>query len=258
MIHAYFTNGMINNAEIFLRSLYKTNGDQFPVLLSTRDLTVGQMGDLHCLHPRLEIENETLDMDSLAKRAQVSTKTLWKYRRQVENQYISPKNKVWKLMIAAEDRPRALYDVLQRGGNDYPLLHFDIDTLFRKDISPLLPHAMANECCLLLRPNIQPIKARITISTMTWRKTDNTMKFFERWFHWLDGCPPPFRPIGYGQTSCWFAFEELEKELVYYKLPPEWAYPGGNKPSNFIWTGAVHKLSKKDCAIKFEKEMQAL
>ncbi len=258
MIHAYFTNGMFDNAKVFLQSLYKSNSDRWPVLLDTRDLTKCQVEELHEYYPILEVQNKKLDMELLAKRAAVPVETLWKYRRQVEKQHVTINNKVWKLMIAAEDRPRTLLRLLKKKRTGDVVMHFDIDTLFRKPILTLYLEAAKYDCCLLLRPKINPMKARITISTMAWQKTTMTMKFFKRWMYWLDYCPPPRRPIGYGQTSCWYAYEELYKDLKCYTLPAEWAYPGGNKASNIIWTGAIHKLKKSDCATQFKEEMDRL
>jgi hypothetical protein len=259
MIHAYFTSGMFDNAEIFLKSLHKTNGDLFRVVMTTRDLGDNQIKRLKSFYPGLEVENKTLDMERLAKSAGVSTNDLCRYRNEVENQYVTPENKVWKLMIAGEDRPRAIYDLLLRGeGTVTPIIHFDIDALFRKSVWPIMTDALTHDCGLLLRAVIKPIKARITISTMTWRRTRMSLKFFERWMYWLDVLPPSKRPIGYGQISCWYAFEELKNELDYYILPPVWGYPGNNKDNHIIWSGAIHKLSKEDCVKKFKEEMENL
>ena len=258
MIHAYFTNGMFENAKVFLQSLFKTNIDRWPVLLDSRDLTNCQVEELHKYYPILEVQNKKLNMDALAKRAAVPVEILWKYRRQAEKQHVTAANKVWKLMIAAEDRPRALLRLIKRMKHGYVVMHFDIDTLFRKSILDLYLKGAQYDCGLLLRPNISPVKARITISTMVWQKTKITMQFFRRWMYWLDFCPPPRRPIGYGQTSCWYAYEELYKELRTYTLPVEWGYPGKNKESNILWSGAVHKLKKADCATQFREEMSRL
>ena len=252
---------MLNLAKVFLRSLYKTNGDNFHVLLSTRDLSLDQMRELEDIYPNLNVENKYLPMKHMAKRAKVSVEQLKEYKREVENRHVTNNNKVWKLMIAAEDRPRSLYELLLRGeGVQTPILHFDIDTLFRKNIWPIVTDALTYDCCLLLREGHNTTKAKLTISTMTWRRNERTLKFFDRWMHWLDEVPPPHRPIGYGQLSAWYAFQECRYELKYKKLGPAWGYPGraSNKPSNYIWSGAVHKLTKENCAKKFEDELEGL
>lgn len=257
MIHAYFTDGMFELAKNFLKSLYMTNGDTFHVMLSTRDLQKEQIEELYELYPSLHVENKMIDMEKFAFRAGVNVETLYKYKEDVEKNYVNNQNKVWKLMIAAEDRPRSLYDLLLRGeGTNSPIYHFDIDTIFVKDITPMIAIATRHDCCLLLRPHNPSIKARITISTMFWRRTPAVLKFFDRWMHYLDIMPPPMRPIGYGQTSCWYAYEEVKEELDCHKLSTEWGYPGKkmNKDSNYVWSGAVHKMKKTD----FVKEIERL
>lgn len=262
MINAYFTKGMFPMAKTFLKSLSLTNGEDNMVILSTRDLEDNQIKELHTYYPNLTVENKIIDMERFAARAKVSVNTLIKYRREVENSYVTPQNRVWKLMIAAEDRPRALFDLLQRDcfGKIMPIYHFDIDTLFLKNISPITETAMNHDCCLLLRYNIMPVKAKITISTMFWRRTEVTMEYFDRWMHYLDILPPPERPIGYGQTSCWYAFKDVEHKLKCHTLGPAWGYPGKkmNQESNYVWSGAVHKLKKNDCTKLFAEKLEEL
>ena len=103
-----------------------------------------------------------------------------------------------------------------------------------------------------------PLKARITISTMTYQRTSQVLEFFDRWMYWLDYCPPPRRPVGYGQTSCWYAFEEVMGTLNFHKLDQTWGYPNNAKSEHHIWAGAIHKLRKDDCAQKFDEELKGL
>lgn len=258
MIHAYLTDGMYGLAEVFLKSLWKTNEDTFRVLLSTRELKDKQVKKLREFHPCVDVENKRFNYEEMADRAKVSVPKLLEYKRQIEKRYVTPENRVWKLMIAAEDRPRSLFDLLQRGeGSGTPIFHFDIDTLFLKSIMPIMNTALAHDCCLLFRPKINPIKARITISTMFWRRTEVVLEFFQRWMHWLDACPPPERPIGYGQTSCWYAYKDVEDRIKVHTLGPAWGYPGKkmNRGSNFVWSGAVHKLTKADCIKQFGEKL---
>lgn len=261
IVHSYLTEGMFDNAIPFLRSLLSTNRDAFKVILSTRNLNSGQIIKLHAFYPDLHVQNENLDYSAMARRAECSVDTLLKYKHEVETGYVSQSNKVWKLMIAAEDRPRSLYQLLACEASLHePVLHFDIDTLFRKEIWSLAIQGRQYDCCLLLRENMNPVKTRITISTMTWKTNMRTLTFFERWMYYLDIVPPPMRPIGYGQTSCWLAFEEMRESLKYKKLGPAWGYPGrsSNKEGNYIWSGAVHKMRKDDCAKIFGDELRRL
>ena len=262
IVHSYLSDGMFENAKVFVKSLAVTTNDKFALFLSTRNLTDDQCDELLYLHPDVSIDSQKYDYGLMAKVAGLPVDILLQYKKEVESRYVSRKNKVWKLMVAADDRPKSLASLLFNDDFDVdvPVLHFDIDTLFRKDISPLVDKAYNNDTMLLLRLDHPNVKARITISTMTFMATENTYKFFDRWFYYLDAVPPRDRPIGYGQTSCWLGFRDVEKQLKYEKLSPDWGYPGkkSNGPNNFVWSGAVHKLTKDDCAKLFSTELKEM
>jgi hypothetical protein len=220
-------------AEVFLKSLRITNNGHFRVLLSTRNLNDTQINRLKSFYPGVEIENKFLNFEDLAVQACTTVECLKGFKKEVEEEHVNMKNKVWKLMIAAEDRPKALFDLLLRGNNGVatPIMHFDIDTLFRKSIWPLIFAAMKHDCCLLLRENFRPIKGRITISTMAWRRNERTIDL---------------------------AFKDLRDNINYHKLSKEWGYPGLNKKSNYVWSGAIHKCMKKECIQLFEEQLGEL
>lgn len=246
-------------AKIFLESLWLTNKSRHHVVLSTRELSNDQIKELEDIYPGVVIENKMLNWQKLEDISKLPVYILKKLKKQVENRYVNPKNKIWKLMIAAEDRPKALFDVMVREGDGVPILHFDIDTLFRAPVDHIFKTIEKNDLCLLLRPNIKPLKARITISTIGIMKNYNTMEFFSKWFDHLARVPPIQRPIGFGQTSCWYAFEEMP-HLKVHKFDSRWGYPGkhNNKADNYVWSGAVHKLTKDDCVELFGRELENL
>lgn len=244
-------------AKIFLESLWLTNKSRHHVVLSTRSLSNDQIKELKDIYPGVVIENKLWNWPRMAEMAQLPVSVLKKYKKEVENQYVTPENRIWKLMVAGEDRPKALFDVMVR--NDVPMLHFDIDTLFRAPVDHIYKTIEKHDLCLLLRPNVMPLKARITISTIGIMKNYYTMEFFSKWFDHLAKVPPIHRPIGFGQTSCWYAFEEMP-HLRVHKLDSRWGYPGkrNNREDNYIWSGAVHKLTKDDCVKLFERELENL
>jgi hypothetical protein len=76
----------------------------------------------------------------------------------------------------------------------------------------------------------------------------------EEWMKNIDAVPPQQRPIGFGQSSCWEAFQNHREQLTWDKLPLEYGLPGRNKTNDKIWTGNVHKLRKDECVGVFEQE----
>lgn len=261
LVHSYLTNGMFELGKIFLKSLRATSGIKFPVILSTRELSEEQIEELVALYPNMEVHNGFFKYEEMAKAAGVSVEQLKEYKREVESKHVTRRNKVWKLMVAAEDRPASLGELLfLEDGVNVPIAHFDIDTLFRKDITPIIQDAYDYDCCLLLRLSHPNVKARITISTMTWKANEATFELFSKWMHYLEIVPPRERPIGYGQTSLWLAYRDMVDNVKCKKLSKDWGYPGktSNGENNFVWSGAVHKLTKTDCAKLFNSELEAI
>lgn len=265
LIHAYLTNGFLKMAKIFLLSLYATNKNNVPyVWLDTRGLTLDECVDLRACYPkgRLHIVNKPVPMENWAMRANVSVQELETYKHQCEQQFVTNKNKVWKLMTAGDDRVNALSNVIW-GKQDLPeweitpkfFAHFDIDTLFRKPLTEFHGMMEKADIWLKLRVGHPTVKARITIDMLLLNGADNVRTFFNHWIYHINRVDPPNRPIGFGQTSCWLAFEEMESYLNYKVLPLKYGLPGRNNVDDIVWTGNVHKLKKKDCVELFNKEL---
>ena len=270
LVHSYLTSGFVDMAKVFLQSLLKVHGDDYPpAWLDTLGLSTEQICVLNECYPAdaLFINNRRLSMDVWAKRAGISKAELKGYKRECEQMYVTNRNRVWKLMTAGDDRVHRLFDMMRPNDNlpdneflyaPHCIAHFDIDTLFRKPLISIVEGMMEEaDIWLKLRPNNTIIKARITIDCILLRPTDGVVDFFDKWTSYINRVKPAERPIGYGQTSCWLAFQDVCKKLKYKTLPLEFGLPGRNAKEDLIWTGNVHKLSKKDCAKLFRKEMKS-
>lgn len=270
LIHSYLTSGFVKMAEVFLKSLdMVTKPSNPPVWLDGRGLSSLDINSLSLCYPRelLHIRSHPLHIASLADMAGVTPEQLKKYKRECEGRFVSQKNKVWKLMTAGDDRVMSLQNILFHGsgnrtqpGPDWQdfsakgIAHFDIDTLFRKPID-MIPKMMDEaDIWLKLRPGHNIVKARITIDCIIVKPTQTVRFFFDRWRHYINRIQPKDRPIGYGQTSCWLAFEEVKHKLNYKTLPLIFGLPGRNKRDQVIWCGNVHKLGKDDCVKMFKRE----
>ena len=105
IFHTYLTDGYFEWAKLLIKSLKKTNGeDKAFVIVSSRNLKSEQCDELESLYKDLRVFNQNLDFDEMAKRAKVDKETLLRYKKKVENVSVDKESKVWKLMIAAEDR----------------------------------------------------------------------------------------------------------------------------------------------------------
>lgn len=271
LVHSYLTNGFFNMAKVFLQSLHYVHGDEPPLVwLDTRGLKTHQAQELERCYvkDRIYINSMILPLRQWAERAEVSLKDMRAYKRQCEGRFVNDRNKVWKLMTAGDDRIHRLYDIMwpKVPPPDEPLnwlpfpdyiAHFDIDTLFRKPLTPVHALMKDTDLWLKLRPGHKIVKARITIDCILVRPTKGVMKFFTEWLRWINRTPPLDRPIGWGQASCWHAFERTKGAMLFDTLPLEWGLPGRNHPDDIVWTGNVHKLAKDDCVKLFAKEMKS-
>lgn len=271
LIHAYLTDGFVPMAKVFLKSLHRAMGSAAPLVwLDTRSVGPTQQLQLREQYPAelLHIVDRPIPMPEWAERAGVPVAQLREYKRQCEGRFVSNRNRVWKLMTAGDDRVQALYDLLwnldrkprqhQPNWTTIPsfVAHFDIDTLFRRPLEGLPKMMEQANIWLKLRPGHPTVKARITIDCIFLRGTDDVRAFFDKWRRNIDRVPPPKRPVGFGQSSCWHAFTEVSEQLNYAQLPLTYGLPGRNGPDDVIWTGNVHRLAKKDCVKLFKRELK--
>jgi len=258
LIHTYFTNGFFENARVFLKSLHYVHRDNLPeVWMDTRGLTRDEVNDLISCYPdgKITVNSMPLPMQDWAKRAGLPVEVMETYKNECEKMYIQGPNRVWKLMTSGDDRWRSVYKILWSKKYEY-IAHFDIDTLFRKPLINVVHDLLdKKDIWFKLRLWHKVVKARITTDCVLVRPADSLKRFFDRWRYHIDRVPPIERPVGWGQGSCWHAFEECKKEMRYDCLPLEFGLPSGNKPSNYVWNGNVHLLRKDDCAVMFGKEL---
>lgn len=273
LVHAYLTNGFVPMAEVFLKSLHRVMGAAAPLVwLDTRSVEATDMQRLRVCYPqeRLHIVNRVINMPDWAQQAGVDVATLKRFKRECEGRFVSHKNRVWKLMTAGDDRVQALEDMLwglpTRLAKEQPdhweaplpkfIAHFDIDTLFRRPLEGLPAMMDEADIWLKLRPGHPTLKARITIDCILVKGSNGVRRFFDRWRYHINRVPPPKRPVGWGQASCWHAFTEVKERLNYGALPLHFGLPGRNNPDDVIWTGNVHRLAKNDCVKLFKKELK--
>lgn len=258
--HTYYTAGMHELAKVFVDSFcyYHTN-DHIPLFIDAVGITDAMKDDLFHRYPYVTVRHHSYAMDRKAKKCGVSVDTLKEWRNQVEHNFVTQKNRAWKLMIAGEDRVAAVFYATKHIACDPNVLlaHFDIDTLFRSSIASLEQEISGCDVALKLRPAVMPIKARITIDMMALWATANTNRWLADWLRQIHNVAPLERPIGFGQISCWEAYKQAldEDRLNAVTLPLKYGLPGRNKPADAIWCGNVHNLTKDKCSILFGKEL---
>lgn len=257
-VHAFYTSGMHGLAKVFVESFswfhtqYRT-----PLHLDTMGLTTNQIAELRQCYPLIRVVNHEYPMADWANRCGVSIRTLAEWKDQIEHGYVTEESRTWKLLTAGDYRVRCVSKALNHAIG--LLVHFDIDTLFRGSVLGLETNMVGYDVGLKFRPNIQPIKARITIDVMALRPTQPTYRWLSNWQAEIAKIPPRERPIGFGQSSCWEAYTKaLEQGLTALRLPLSYGLPGRNRDTDVIWCGNIHKLRKDDCVSVFRKELDRL
>ena len=239
LIHAYLTDGFFPWAKFFLNSYKYYNGESIPIILSTKGLDKNQIKELESTYKNITIQSSTLNIEQMAAIAGVTIKTLLEYKEQIEKSCINEKSKVWKLMIAADDRVKSLLEVMkQQQSNHKHILHFDIDMYIRNSLNELIQLVKANDVSMRFRLNSKP--NRKTLISVMGFKIDKGIKFIERWVKYIDDIEPKNRPIGYGQTSCFFAYRDMKDKFKWGDVPLKFASPH-MKESDVIWSANTPK-----------------
>lgn len=224
IIHSYLTNGFFPWAKIFLESYKFHNGEENRIILSTRDLTNHQIIHLNSIYSNLEIRNQFFNINKLAEKAGVTSQRLLSFKKEVEEVHVTQKNKVWKLMIAADDRVKSILEVVKDYQDEDYMFHTDIDMYVRAPLTELFKFIMNHDISIKLR-----LKSKLNRKTMIgiqgYRLCNQIIKFLETWIKYVDDIEPKNRPLGYGQTSCFYAYEIFKNQLKWGSIPRRYIAP---------------------------------
>jgi hypothetical protein len=221
IIHAYFTDGYYPWGEFFTRTLKHSNGEDNKLILSTRNLQERKIKNLKNIYKNIEVINKDLNYTKLARRAGINEGLLMSYKNQTEITKVSDSNKVWKLMIAAEDRMKEVRSIHNSLPEGECFLHLDIDTYIREPLDPLFELIRNNDFTTKFRIQKQMRRHGVLrfenkatlISVQGYTVNEKSKKFLDKWIEHLVKVPPPNRPKGFGQTSCYYAYLDMKNEL---------------------------------------------
>ena len=65
---------------------------------------------------------------------------------------------------------------------------------------------------------------------------NKTLKFMKKWVEYIDQKPLYEKPLGYGQTSFYLAYLDLEKELTWGNVPGKFISPRFLE-TDVVWSG---------------------
>ncbi len=250
IIHSYLTNGFFPWAELFLESYKFYNGIDNRIILSTRDLTKKQIKTLKRIYSNLEIRNKKLDIIQMAEKAGISHNKLLELKKQIEEDHVTEKNKLWKLMIAADDRIKSILEIMEDYKHEEYLLHTDIDMYVRAPLIDLFNFIKEHDISIRLR-----LKSKINRKTMIgiqgYRLCDITINFLKKWIKYIDDIEPINRPLGYGQTSCYYAYKDFNSKVKWGSIPRRYIAPQ-MLDTDIIWSANTTKGKTKNLQIFYE------
>lgn len=218
IIHAYFTDGYFDWAKLFVESFAFHNDNNYKIILHSKDLKESQINELYKLYNNLEVRNEKINWDDLEKKSGISKKNLKQFKSKTEKEKVNQNIKVWKLMIAGDDRIKTIYNLLKETPENDHVAHFDIDTYITGNLEDLFNFVKENDFCTIYRIKkqirkrglVRPHRATL-INFMGFTVNKKSKKFMKTWINYIDKVHPAERTKGYGQTSCYYAYLDMIK-----------------------------------------------
>jgi len=243
--HTYFTDGYFGWGKLFVESFIHFNDmNRNFLILSTRNLKQDRIDELQSLHEKIIIRNKNLKYGEMAKRVGVDKQTLIHWKHTVEKEKVNKECKAWKLMIAAEDRLKEIFRVLRKHRPNR-LLHVDVDTYVRGDVTPIFDVIDKNVFTTrwridkqIKRDGFVKYENRATLISVQGYRGLEAMEFLKNWIDIIDEVPPAKRPTGFGQTACYRAYLKLKDKnnFSFGDIGPEFLAPQGFNNA-ILWGG---------------------
>jgi hypothetical protein len=247
------TDGFFDFGKILLQSFKKHHGEDLTFFFTTRDLSEQQLDELHSLYKNLIVSNEKINIRKLSKKTGISVKDLRKYKWQVENRFVKPESVIWKQFISVEDRYRnSLQEAFNICGDH--VIHMDVDSYINRSLNPLFKIVENNDVSLIFRLKA-PFRMKMFGCLMGFKFGEKAQTFLETWRKHIDAKPLIRKPRGYGQTSCFLAYDELKKsDINWGRIPRGFVQPVFHRDALIVqgnnglnkntvarqWKGKVH------------------
>ncbi len=260
ILHTYLTDGMYEWAPVFLNSFKLHNGEDVPIIISTRDLKQKQINKIKELYSNLEVRNKKIDYNYLQERMGLSLSKIKEFKRQIEHGNVNKKNKIWKQYISVEDRYRnSIVDVMDDyiNSDHSHMMHIDIDMYFRGSLKELFELIEDNDITIKFRIKEKPMKKkaqnenRKVLGSIVGLKLDNHVrKFMDIWIKHIDSLHLTEKKKGFGQASFYRAYLETINNYKWGHINKFYATPTPQKNA-IIWAG---NRGEKDNKLKYFKE----
>jgi hypothetical protein len=209
-----------------------------------------------------------MKLEHVSKITDIPVKNLKNMKQSLEQVGADNTNRTWKMIIAGDDRIKAIRDLVNKIPENESIFHSDIDMYTRGRLDPFFSIVKRNDFTTRFRMYQKPKAAdnrKILINIMGFTNNQYTREFLNRWVYHIDAIKPKNRIKGYGQTSCYYAFRDMNN---FYPNEVKWGdvhnnnlcglafdYPDGSKSNHIAWF--ANKRNKKpnlrNCYRDFER-----
>ena len=172
-------------------------------------------------------------MEKISKETSISTRLLKKYKWQVESRFVRSKSIIRKQFISVEDRYRnSLQEAFNICGDH--VIHMDVDSFINQPLDPLFDIVQSSDVSLIFRLN-QTLRMKIFGCLMGFKFGLEAQTFLDTWRKHIDAVPLVKKPRGYGQTSCFLAYDELaHSDIRWGRIPNRFVHPRFNETALIV------------------------
>jgi len=256
LIHTYFTDGFYGFGKLFIESFKKIHGEKDTIIATTRDLNDRNISNLEKIYKNLIVLNKNIDMSNLSKKSGFSVGKLKKLKKEIEFYKVhgAKENVLWKQFISVEDRYRnSIMEAMEYNHGEKHMMHIDADSYIRKPLYPLFDIIENNDVSLIFRLYRKKDVKKIFGTLSGYAINSKSKMFMNKWKEVIDRIPLKNKPRGYGQSSCYYAYNELKDQNIKWGEIKEKYVSSHLKDDLLIWSGN-HSRGKTKTIELFEKD----
>jgi len=233
-LHAFFSNGLIEFARVYLESFKLHHGEEIPILFDTRDLERREIHELHDLYGNLTVRNRALDFKRLAELSTLDEQTLRRMKDEIEHEVTTDENFRWKLLMSVEERYMQLLALCQeqRAAGFTKLVHTDIDSYFRGPITGIGDMLDEYDVVMPIRNKKRGLFKKNRKTGRIWgcliglALEAPSERFLTEWHRRMVEVPFPEKPRGFGQLSLYAAYAACRNDVRFGNLYADRRAPG--------------------------------
>lgn len=170
---------------IFLESLFITNGDQYKVSLSGLDLTKDMIDIFKNTYPNIDIYNKNINEKRIKKKLGISNEKYLKSKERLMGGYKTGNR--WFSQYVLKYRVERLKEIIEKNLNEGWFISYDVDVLFRGDVSPLVNQVKENDICLRFKPGFLKRKNDHRIAGgVSGYSGEVGLSFVKKWYQMLN------------------------------------------------------------------------